>query len=62
MPRTEDHASLAPSLRKRATLMRAHIIDSVKEAVDVKYRNGLLVDLDNLNLTRRYVLYASYTY
>lgn len=62
MPRTENYTSFAPALCKRSTLMRAHIVDRMKEPIDIKYRNGFLVDLDHLDLTRRYVLYAGYTY
>jgi hypothetical protein len=62
MPRAEDYTSLAPSLRKGATLMRAHIVDSVKEPVDVKHCNGLLVDVYNLDLARRYVIYPGNAY
>jgi len=62
MPRAKDDTSLAPSLRKGATLMRAYIVDSVKESVDVKHCNGLVVDIYNLDLARRYVIYAGNTY
>jgi hypothetical protein len=62
MPRTEDDTSLASPLGKGATLMRTYIVDSVKKPVDVKHRNGLLVDLYNLDVARRYVIYAGDTY
>jgi hypothetical protein len=62
MPRAEDHTSLAPPFCKRPTFVRADIVDGVKEPVDVKHRNGLLIDLDNLDLTRRYIVYAGHTH
>ena len=60
MPRTEDHTSLAPAFCKRSTFVWAYIVDGVKKTVDVKHRNGLLVDSYNLNLTRRYIVYAGH--
>jgi hypothetical protein len=62
MPRTDNHTSLAPPLGKRPAFMRAYIVDRVKVSVDVKHRDGLLVYLHNLHLTRRYILYAGHTY
>jgi hypothetical protein len=62
MPRAEYDTSLASSFCKRPAFVRAYIVDGVEEPINVKHRNGLLVDLYNLDLTRRYIVYTGHTY